>query len=427
MNASTRLIGSLIMVLSGMTALAQTFPPAAVTGPFPKGTEDIRNDAPVDSTRTSSPMIYHEYTCYKVQNAPVIDGNIETDSIWAKIPWTLMTFWESQGTDRTFTVFSGDTSETWKGPKDCTAWFKLFWDEEKVYGAVKVYSTVFNPVLDTMDLNNMYQSHCIQLAFNSVLPNAHIDAPPDPYMGCELGFGLATVYPVDSLGVAITTAAMDTSEVYHCWNPTNSPSAMALAPGNNARSNSSVKGKAIHVSVEKTPDYYVARYEFALLINDTASGNVWTPYIHDDLAGRFSIMAMDYDESILEAVGWASGILISKDFNQFGSIKWSVKTPDGVSIPTSVKKTIPSDALVLGPAYLSGAMANIGYSLSGNEKVRLSIFNTAGRQIAMLVDREQHAGTYRVRYDASYMPKGAYFYRLKTKNSELTRKLILAR
>jgi hypothetical protein len=422
-KASKVFTGSLILFLSGLAAIAQTFPPVAVTGPFPKGTEEVRKDAPVDSTRTASPMIYHEYTCYKVQNAPIIDGNIETDSIWAKIPWTLMTFWESQGTDRTFTVFSGDTSDTWKGPKDCTAWFKLLWDDNKLYGAVKVYTNIFNPVLDTMDLNNIYQSHCVQMSINSAPPAAHIDFPEDPFMGCELGFGLATVYPVDSLGGAITTAVPDTSEVYHCWNPAQEPSAMSLAPGNNSRSNGSVKGKAIHISVEKTPDYYALRYEFALSINDSV--NFWSPFIHDDHVGRFSIMAMDYDEAMLEAVSWASGILISKDFNQFGSIKWSVKTPDGVSIPTAIKKNADVRLAMIRNSRFSKSSAAIDYTITRSENVQLAIYSFSGKKLAGLVDRFQSPGTYHVSFSAAQLSKGAYWLRLKTATSESTAKLMV--
>lgn len=415
----------LIIFLSAIAALAQTFPPVAVTGPFPKGTEDIRKDAPVDSTRTASPMIYHEYTCYKVQNAPIIDGNIETDSIWSKIPWTLMTFWESQGTARTFTVFSGDTSDTWKGPKDCIAWFKLLWDDNKVYVAVKVYTTAFSPVLDTMDLNNMYQSHCIQMSINSNPPSSHADSPIDPFMGCELGFGLATVYPVDSLGAAITTAVPDTSEVYHCWNPAQEPGAMSLAPGNNTRSNGSVKGKAIHVSVEKTPDYYAIRYEFALSINDSV--NFWSPFIHDDHVGRFSIMAMDYDEATLEAVSWASGILIAKDFNQFGSIKWSVKTPDGVSIPTAIKKPADVRSAMIRNAHFSKSSAAIDYTIVRSENVRLGIYSSSGKKLIGLVDRFQSPGTYHAQFNPGQLPKGAYVLRLKTTTAESIRKLMVIR
>jgi hypothetical protein len=64
MNGKKLFKTSIFILLGVVAAGAQTFPPVAVTGPFPKGTETKRNDAPVDSLRASSPMIYSETAGY---------------------------------------------------------------------------------------------------------------------------------------------------------------------------------------------------------------------------------------------------------------------------------------------------------------------------------------------------------------------------
>ena len=75
---------SILFLSAFLLAEAPTFPPPEVTGPFPTGDETVRNDSPVDAVRTSS--ILHEYTIYKTETAPTIDGEIDDDEIWNTIP-----------------------------------------------------------------------------------------------------------------------------------------------------------------------------------------------------------------------------------------------------------------------------------------------------------------------------------------------------
>lgn len=434
----------IFIMLAAFAAGAQTFPPVITKGPFPKGTETRRNDAPIDSARPSSPAIFHEYTCYKVKTPPVIDGTIDsTDSVWSKIPWTLMTFWEAQSTERTIAVFSNDTTDTWKGPKDCTAWFKILWDDTNIYVAVKVYDDILNAVTDTADLHQtdcrMYQHDCIQFSFNSTPPDTQVDLSIDPYMGCELGIALATVFPPDTIKdtldttmftiVPDTTKTADTTEAFTFWQPTNSNAAMSLASGTNKRSNSTVNGKAIHASVEKTADYYITRYEMAFKRNDSAAGYLWSPYIRDNAPGRFSIMAMDHDSKSadsLESICWASGIL-TKNFNKFGSILWSYMTPDGEEFRTGVKSAQKSTASSIDIPKLRKTTAWIDYTVGTAGHVHLDLFDCAGKKVVSLVNSHRSAGTYRVCQSTTSLLRGTYFYRLKTSYAETIRKVTMVK
>ncbi|MBC8043295.1 MAG: S8 family peptidase [Rhizobacter sp.] len=60
----------------------------------------------------------------------------------------------------------------------------------------------------------------------------------------------------------------------------------------------------------------------------------------------------------------------------------------------------------------------IAYQLSRNSEVRLKVFDVLGREVATLVNAKQAAGNYSVRFDASNLSSGIYFYRLNAGSSD---------
>jgi hypothetical protein len=50
-----------------------------------------------------------------------------------------------------------------------------------------------------------------------------------------------------------------------------------------------------------------------------------------------------------------------------------------------------------------------------------------GMEIAKLVNEEKSAGIYSLKYDATHLPSGIYFYRLETGSFIETKKMILLR
>jgi hypothetical protein len=70
----------------------------------------------------------------------------------------------------------------------------------------------------------------------------------------------------------------------------------------------------------------------------------------------------------------------------------------------------------------------ISYQLASLTDTDLSIYNTLGQKIITLFSGQQPAGMYHVRWDASGLPSGIYYYRLETGSGfAQTRKLILLR
>ncbi len=69
----------------------------------------------------------------------------------------------------------------------------------------------------------------------------------------------------------------------------------------------------------------------------------------------------------------------------------------------------------------------ISYQLMAKSYVTLIVFNMLGQEVATLVNGYQDAGYRSVKWDASKLPTGVYFYRLTAGASMQTRKLLLIR
>jgi hypothetical protein len=59
--------------------------------------------------------------------------------------------------------------------------------------------------------------------------------------------------------------------------------------------------------------------------------------------------------------------------------------------------------------------------------VTLKVFDLHGREVAILVNETLPAGRYKLTWDASNMPSGVYFCRLKAGSFSATEKLILVK
>ncbi len=69
----------------------------------------------------------------------------------------------------------------------------------------------------------------------------------------------------------------------------------------------------------------------------------------------------------------------------------------------------------------------IRYALPRPEAVELTVYDATGRILAVLVDAAQPAGWHEVAFDASRLPSGVYFYRLKAGAFDEVRQMVLLR
>lgn len=74
----------------------------------------------------------------------------------------------------------------------------------------------------------------------------------------------------------------------------------------------------------------------------------------------------------------------------------------------------------------------INYALPKKSKIELEIYDKSGRQIAILLNKEQKSGYYTVNWDIkdvskNKLPNGVYFYQLKTGDFTETKKMVIVR
>lgn len=69
----------------------------------------------------------------------------------------------------------------------------------------------------------------------------------------------------------------------------------------------------------------------------------------------------------------------------------------------------------------------ISYVLKENSSVRLTVYDRLGREVKILVDESQGAGTHTIEFNASNLPSGIYFYRIKANDKTEVKKMILAK
>jgi hypothetical protein len=67
------------------------------------------------------------------------------------------------------------------------------------------------------------------------------------------------------------------------------------------------------------------------------------------------------------------------------------------------------------------------YDLPQRARVKLTVYNMLGQEVATLVDGEQEPGRYNVKFDASGLPSGVYFYTLQTPYFTKTNKMVLVK
>lgn len=103
------------------------------------------------------------------------------------------------------------------------------------------------------------------------------------------------------------------------------------------------------------------------------------------------------------------------------------RNPNGNPIGiTAVSNVIPAE-YSLGQNYPNpfNPMTNITIQLPKSGSVKLSVFDAAGKEVGLPVNKELNAGTYNIDFDASGLPSGVYFYRLQTAEFTETKKMML--
>jgi hypothetical protein len=110
------------------------------------------------------------------------------------------------------------------------------------------------------------------------------------------------------------------------------------------------------------------------------------------------------------------------------SFRLSQNYPNPFNPTTNIKYTIAgTGGLGLGTSNTGAGDAGAGVSGLGTSKTSLIVYDLLGREVAVLVNETKAPGSYEVRFDASGLASGVYYYRLAAGGFTQTRKMILVR
>lgn len=117
---------------------------------------------------------------------------------------------------------------------------------------------------------------------------------------------------------------------------------------------------------------------------------------------------------------------IANEVHENNNIGWAPVIGYGSITNVESEVTIPHKYF-LYQAYPNpfNPTATISFELPTSENVSLKVFNTLGEEVETLVDEFQTAGKHSVKFNASRLASGVYFYRLQAGNFIQTRKVIL--
>ncbi len=141
-----------------------------------------------------------------------------------------------------------------------------------------------------------------------------------------------------------------------------------------------------------------------------------------NMKGGFNIIRIEFGGSV------GSGLSASYDELRLGTSWAEVSSPLVTTAVAQRRSALPTQ-FALSQNYPNpfNPSTTISYTLKGNGKVRLSVYDTIGREVAILVDGVQSAGRHEVAFTGADLPSGVYFYRLQTANEVITKKMALVR
>lgn len=100
----------------------------------------------------------------------------------------------------------------------------------------------------------------------------------------------------------------------------------------------------------------------------------------------------------------------------------------GGSYDLTVSSTIP-DEDIIAQNYPNpfNPSTNIKFALTERKDVVVEVYDRIGRKISTLVDEQLGGGFHTVQFDGSGLASGIYFYRIKTDQASITRKMVLVK
>lgn len=160
---------------------------------------------------------------------------------------------------------------------------------------------------------------------------------------------------------------------------------------------------------------------------------------HDEKAGKVSVgLSKRAGEEAAEGDGVVASLQLEKladrdakvDLRD-GNASLSDGTMAGLKTtdPQSLSSREVPDTYSLSQNYPNpfNPSTKIEFGLPERSDVRLTVYTVTGRKVATLVDETRDAGSYEVRFDASQLASGVYFYRLEAAEFTQTHQMMLVK
>ena len=72
-------------------------------------------------------------------------------------------------------------------------------------------------------------------------------------------------------------------------------------------------------------------------------------------------------------------------------------------------------------------VTNIKFGIPESGNVRLVVYDILGKEVTTLLNERKNPGTYEVKFDASQLASGIYFYSLQTERVTETKRMLLVK
>lgn len=157
--------------------------------------------------------------------------------------------------------------------------------------------------------------------------------------------------------------------------------------------------------------------DYYSLFFSTDTGKTWTMQSAptDTLMGRDIVFSDENNGRLLCEDNGSYNILIT---NNNGGIVTDIKKEENNEVP-QVFKLLQNYPNPFNP------VTTIKFAIPKREHVELSVFNTLGQQIDILVNEELTEGSYEIEFSGSNLSSGIYYYILKTSNYRDVKKMLL--
>ena len=181
-----------------------------------------------------------------------------------------------------------------------------------------------------------------------------------------------------------------------------------------------------------TPEYGFAQVENGVVLRSDDNGENWSTlyggYPTPTHPGTNFMRDIDMLDPLIGASVGTDGVIGATDSGGGSPINLSSTSTEDQDGARGGEVELPSQ-IELSQNYPNpfNPVTTISYRLSEQTAVQLEVFDVIGRRVALLVDEPQAAGAYRVRFDASTLTSGLYFYRLRTKQHAETKRMVLLR